>query len=71
MWHCYTCAMTEIFTKPRSLTILVQFVCFPFPTSRQYFSLICDPLTDPIISLHSRDISFRLPHLNIATGPKK
>ena len=30
---------------------------FPFPTSPQYFSLICDPFADPIISLHSRDIS--------------
>jgi hypothetical protein len=30
---------------------------FPFPTSLQYFSLICDPFADPIISLHSRDIS--------------
>ena len=29
----------------------------PFPTSAQYFSLICDPFADPIISLHSRDIS--------------
>ena len=28
-----------------------------FPTSPQYFSLICDPFADPIISLHSRDIS--------------
>jgi hypothetical protein len=30
---------------------------FPFPTSPQYFSLICDPFADPMISLHSRDIS--------------
>ena len=30
---------------------------FPFPTSPQYFSLICDPFEDLIISLHSRDIS--------------
>ena len=30
---------------------------FPFPTSAQYFSLICNPFADPIISLHSRDIS--------------
>jgi hypothetical protein len=30
---------------------------YPFPTSPQYFSLICDPFDDPIISLHSRDIS--------------
>ena len=30
---------------------------FPFPTSPQYFSLICDPFADPIISLHSRAIS--------------
>ena len=30
---------------------------FPLPTSPQYVSLICDPFADPIISLHSRDIS--------------
>ena len=30
---------------------------YPFPTSPQYFSFICDPFADPIISLHSRDIS--------------
>jgi hypothetical protein len=30
---------------------------YPFPTSPQYFSLICDPFADPIISLHSPDIS--------------
>jgi hypothetical protein len=33
---------------------------FPFPTSPQYFSLICDPFADPIISFHSRYISFRM-----------
>ena len=40
----------------------------PFSPSPQYFSLICDPFADPIISLHSRYFSFRLPHLNISTG---
>ena len=31
---------------------------FPLPHFASIFSLICDPFTDPIISLHSRDISF-------------
>ena len=30
---------------------------FPLPTSPQYFTLICDSFADPVISLHSRDIS--------------
>ena len=43
---------------------------YPFPTSPQYFSLICDPFADPIISLHSRDISLSDCHIiNINTGP--
>jgi hypothetical protein len=43
---------------------------FSFPTSPQYFSLIYDPFADPIISLPlPRYFSFRLPHLNIPTGP--
>ena len=44
----------NIFPPPLFLT---SSVLFPFPTSPQYFSLICDPFADPIISLHSRDIS--------------
>ena len=35
----------------------VNICLFLFPTSAQYFSPICDPFADPIISLHSRDIS--------------
>ena len=38
---------------------------FPFPTSPQYFSLICDPFADPIISLHSRDNSLFDCHIQI------
>ena len=30
---------------------------FPLPHFGSIFSLICDPFADPIISLHSRDIS--------------
>ena len=42
---------------PPPSSSLLQGKHLPFPTSPQYFSLICDPFADPIISLHSRDIS--------------
>jgi hypothetical protein len=38
-------------------TTVLQGKYLPFSPSPQYFSLICDPFADPIISLHSRDIS--------------
>jgi hypothetical protein len=51
---------------------LNEITLFPFPTSPQYFSLICDPFADPIISLHSRDISFFNCHIQIyLPGPSQ
>jgi hypothetical protein len=47
----------------------VNICLFPFPTSPQYFSLICDPFADPIISLHSRDISLFDCQFKIPTVP--
>jgi hypothetical protein len=49
-----TCFIQKIYAPSSSL---LQGKHLPFPTSPQYFLLICDPFADPIISLHSRDIS--------------
>jgi hypothetical protein len=49
-----TCFIQKIYAPSSSL---LQGKYLPFPTSAQYFSLICDPFADPIISLHSRNIS--------------
>ena len=53
------------------LLFLTSSALFPFPISPQYFSLICDPFADPIqyIVTLPRYFSFRLPHLNMTTGP--
>jgi hypothetical protein len=40
----------------KSIRKAYHMMSFPFPTSPQYFSLICDPFAHPIISLYSRDI---------------
>ena len=38
---------------------------FPLPHFASYFSLICDPFADPIIPLHSRDITLYDCHIYI------
>ena len=43
-------------SKNICLLLFLTSALFPFPTSPQYVSLICDPFADPIISLHSPDI---------------
>ena len=54
-----TCFIQKIYAPPPSSLLQGTHLPFsPFPSaSAQYFSLICDPFADPIISLHSRDIS--------------
>ena len=49
-----TCFIQKIYAPSSSL---LQGKHLPFSPSPQYFSLICYPFADPIISLHSRDIS--------------
>jgi hypothetical protein len=49
-----TCFIQKIYAPSSSL---LQGKHLPFTPSPQYFSLICDSFADPIISLHSQDIS--------------
>ena len=53
-----TCFIKKMYAPSSSL---LQGKHLPFspspPASPQHFSLISDPFADPIISLHSRDIS--------------
>ena len=59
-----TCFIQKYMPPP--LPYFKVHICpFPLPTSPQYFSLICDPFANPIISLHSRDISLFDSHMYI------
>ena len=60
-----TCFIQKIYASLLFLTSRYISALFPFPTSSQHFSLICDPFADPIISLHSRDISLFDCHIKI------
>ena len=64
-WITGTCFIQKIYAPSSSL---LQDKYLPFslsPLRLNIFSLICDPVADPIISLHSQDISLFAYHILI------